>query len=132
MGGMRTPEFAFDAGIVEKTQGRLREDYSLPAWVQRITPLVTEFALGPPMSGANMHFHGAALSALVHGRKRWGLLPPASAYFSTKPGREWFDSHDATKPFVRHCVQRAGDLIFIPRNWGHAVINLQTSVSVVN
>jgi oxalate decarboxylase/phosphoglucose isomerase-like protein (cupin superfamily) len=26
------------------------------------------------------------------------------------------------------CVQEAGDVIFVPRHWGHAVLNLQTTI----
>ena len=64
--------------------------------------------------------------------ERWALLPPALAYFDLAPGRDWFDSGAAARPGVLHCVQRAGDMIFVPRNWGHAVLNLQTSVAVVH
>ena len=28
------------------------------------------------------------------------------------------------------CEQRAGDLLFVPSNWGHAVLNLETSVGL--
>lgn len=97
-----------------------------------MTAVLTEFSLGPPLSGANIHFHGAVFTGVVHGRKRWGLVPPAHAYFGTVPGRRWFDSPAAREPFVRHCIQRAGDILFVPRNWGHATLNIQTTVGVVS
>ena len=28
------------------------------------------------------------------------------------------------------CVQRPGDVVYVPENWGHAVVNLEDSVAV--
>jgi len=126
------PHFAFDNNIAASTSNRIHDDYTAPHVVPNSPPVLTEFSLGPPLSGANMHFHGAVFTGLVHGRKRWALLRPADAYFSTTPVREWLDSEAGRHPRLLHCVQRAGDVMFLPRNWGHAVMNLQTAVGVVN
>mmetsp|Transcript_84169 Transcript_84169/g.191892 ORF Transcript_84169/g.191892 Transcript_84169/m.191892 type:complete len:552 (+) Transcript_84169:55-1710(+) len=126
------PLFAFDNKIATSTGNKIHDDYTAPHVVPNSPPVLTEFSLGPPLSGANMHFHGAVFTGLVHGRKRWALLRPADAYFSTTPVREWLDSEAGRHPRLLHCIQRAGDVMFVPRNWGHAVMNLQTAVGVVN
>jgi len=125
-------EFAFDHEIVQKTRGKVSEDFVPSPLASSMLPVLTEFNLGPPRAGANLHFHGMVFAGLVHGRKRWALLPPAKAYFSLLPGPDWLDSSDAALPWVRHCVQRAGDIMFVPRNWGHATVNLQTAVALVH
>ena len=28
------------------------------------------------------------------------------------------------------CIQTPGDLLFVPNNWGHAVLNLKSSVAI--
>ena len=64
------------------------------------------------------------------------------------PAYELFEEHDATAgaataaaaappprappppPLRLECEQRAGDLLFVPNNWGHAVLNLEPSVGL--
>eukprot|EP01065_Artemidia_motanka_P025910 TRINITY_DN30849_c0_g1_i1.p1 TRINITY_DN30849_c0_g1~~TRINITY_DN30849_c0_g1_i1.p1 ORF type:complete len:630 (+),score=140.60 TRINITY_DN30849_c0_g1_i1:114-1892(+) len=124
-------EFAFDSHFAEKTENQIDSDYEKPFFAHNFETVLTEFSFGPPLSGANTHFHGAVFSGVVHGRKRWGLIPPAYSYFNTVPGKQWFDSAASKKPFVKHCVQRAGDVLFLPRNWGHTTLNIQTTVAIV-
>ena len=28
------------------------------------------------------------------------------------------------------CVQRPGDVVYVPENWGHAVVNVEASIGV--
>jgi len=92
-----------------------------------------QFALGPAGSGSPPHYHMAAVNTLAYGAKRWTLLPPRDAVYSALPAREW---HAAGGPAglrgegrtVVECVQRAGDVLYVPDGWGHAVLNLQPSV----
>ena len=53
--------------------------------------------------------------------------PPAQATYATAPA---FFAFREEAPGARTCVQRAGDVLFVPNNWGHAVLNLRTSVGV--
>jgi hypothetical protein len=52
--------------------------------------VLSQFSLGPPLSGAQPHFHGHAVNALVHGIKLWLLFPPALAFFSEMTAIEFF------------------------------------------
>ena len=106
------------------------EDYEL---------LLPQLYVGRAGTGSPMHWHGAALNALAHGAKRWLLLPPTRAVYSREPARELFAAHDANATRGRgdaaidaalECEQRAGDILYVPSNWGHAVLNLEPSVGL--
>ena len=45
-------------------------------------PVLTQFNLGPALTGAQPHFHGDAWNALVYGRKQWFIHPPTSSFFA--------------------------------------------------
>ena len=90
------------------------------------------------------------MNALVYGRKLWLLLPPERALYSALPMAGWLaaaeargsaEAPNATSPTTTAaarglpkgalvCVQRAGDVMYVPPGWGHAVLNLNTSVGV--
>ena len=110
-----------------------------PSSPSSVTPLVIntsqalsfEFFLGGPGSGAPMHFHGDALNSLMFGRKLWYLQPPSLSEYSTVHIVD-FVMH--VLPRLRKkgrtplsCTQMAGDMLYVPRGWGHAVLNLATS-----
>lgn len=90
-----------------------------------------------------------AWNALVYGKKHWFVSPPPFASYSLKPVREWvkedlpdkrsrlFLPHSGVAvlmSFVRaqghvfECIQEAGDVLFVPQAWSHAVHNLAESV----
>jgi ankyrin repeat protein len=90
-----------------------------------------QFYLGPRGSGAPLHYHGSAWNLLVHGRKRWFLLPPQRAAYSTRPVLEWIERDYARlDPPPIEFIQEAGDIVFVPNYWAHAVLNLLPSVGV--
>ena len=82
-----------------------------------------------------MHYHSQALNALVRGSKKWFLRHPTFAHYDRTPVREWLRRKDGAAYAVRgaaedrppliECVQRAGDILFVPSGWGHAVLNLE-------
>ncbi len=76
-----------------------------------------------------MHFHVDAWNVLVHGQKRWFILPPMQGVYSSKPILKWLDEG---YPHVKSLefVQDAGDVVYIPRYWSHAVLNLQECVGM--
>ena len=87
-------------------------------------------------SGAPTHFHGDAWNAVAHGRKLWLLSPPAHARYSATPilpyleaRAEWvLENKNTEHPY--HCVQEAGDVLYVPADWGHAVLNLRPTIGV--
>jgi hypothetical protein len=88
---------------------------------------VRQFGIGPAGSGSPPHFHLPAFNLLVFGRKRWWFWSPQHAYFSTRHitrelPRMIADSHNC------ECVQEAGDVVFVPHHYGHAVYNERASL----
>jgi hypothetical protein len=85
--------------------------------------------VGVAGSGAPVHHHNNAVNVLLHGKKNWFLFPAHRAEYSTVPIVHYI-LHEL--PYVSdsaiplECVQEAGDAIYIPRHWGHAVLNLQS------
>ena len=93
-----------------------------------------QFFVGPAYSGAQMHFHQDAINVLAYGRKRWFLTPPSAASFTTVPVMHWYHTQypklidDGAA--VLECVQNAGDVMYVPMEWGHAIINTRMSIGV--
>ena len=70
------------------------------------------------------HYHEQAVNALGFGRKTWYLRPPPTSTHSVEPPRTWRRAPlDAIV-----CEQRAGDILYVPAGWGHAVVNAEPSV----
>jgi hypothetical protein len=117
--------------------------------------------VGSRRSGISMHHHKAAWNALLFGRKLWILTPPRSSRFrreelaATSFEGEWFAEAEArtvsraahAQPRAaaradepvhsaseerRYCVQREGDVLYVPAGWGHSTINLRESVGVAH
>ncbi len=111
----------------------LRDIPILDENITHISPLKTQFYLGPPLSGAPVHFHRNAWNVLIYGQKRWFLYPPDKAYYSKEPVWSWWRTrYSLSPPDALECVQHPGDLMFVPDMWGHAVINLRESVGVAS
>ena len=87
--------------------------------------------VGSPFSGTSLHFHYMAVSALLHGRKRWFLYPPADASYSNA---HFFDDFEPARRGQLgrqlECTQQAGDVLFVPSLWAHGVLYEENSVSV--
>jgi hypothetical protein len=88
--------------------------------------------VGGALSGAGVHYHNAAYNVMPFGRKLWAVLPPGDAAWGTRSALEFFR---ASLPALRAegsqvyvFVQEPGDIVFIPHMWGHATLNLRTSV----
>lgn len=84
------------------------------------------FFLGRAGSGAPAHIHADAVNAVVAGAKRWYVSPPRSSVYSRTPVAAWAAAVDAapvTEETPLRCTQRAGDVVYVPGEWGHAVVN---------
>ena len=91
-------------------------------------------------SGQHFHSHGEAFNAAVWGRKRWFFLMPgasavdAGAYSSSL---DFLRRLPADLPLVDgsarrlvECTQEKGDVLLVPAQVPHAVVNEGDTVSV--
>merc|ERR1711871_89473 len=73
-------------------------------------------------AGATMHFHTAAYNALFFGYKNWYLAGPRHAAITGMTVDTFLERNkekgSAAVPLVQ-CVQRPGDVIFVPNFYGH-------------
>jgi hypothetical protein len=63
------------------------------------------------------------------------LYPPTRAFYSKQPAYDWFnatvntwDSSNLNAPL--QCMQYEGDVIYVPGDWGHGVLNVQSTIGV--
>ena len=115
-------------------------------------------SLGPSRTGLPFHSHGKTWLALIHGSKRWLVYPPGynapaeiqqqfnpllSNYvwmqnvypkLASLPPAPVDPSADtaSTSPYSRplECVQRPGDIIYLPEGWAHMTINIGEAVGI--
>lgn len=91
-----------------------------------------QFYLGSAGTGAPVHFHTHAYNVLVHGRKKWTLLPPRHSLYATEHIQNWLkgDQYKKLKEegAMLECIQEPGDVLYVPSSWGHGVLNLAESV----
>ncbi|KAI9139273.1 hypothetical protein BKA69DRAFT_1040286 [Paraphysoderma sedebokerense] len=100
------------------------------------------FFLGAPGRGAPFHIHADAINLNIHGNKQWFIYPPLESVYSRKhisrfisqdlavSGAEnegmiekgkWANPAPRVRPLT--CIQRPGDIVYIPFDWAHAVLN---------
>lgn len=73
--------------------------------------------------GATMHFHAAAHNSLYFGYKHWLLAPPRFAELSGMAVADFKRDAEARSAKLLKCTQRPGDVLLLPRLFGHATIN---------
>jgi len=129
----------------------LQEEFEQPAW--------HILSIGASKSGLPFHSHGRSYLGLVHGLKRWFVFPPGHSAPSSvtrvsnplQSVFEWFTNvyplfGAAKVPSVRariaqppeggpgyrplECVQRPGDVVYIPQGWVHQTLNIGETVGV--
>ena len=101
-------------------------------WSATLAPQSPALYVGGNGSGNPFHYHQQTWNALVAGRKRWLLYAPRDAFYSELHPLEWLrrgsDAHVGSRAL--ECEQAAGDVLFLPRLWGHATINVGEVVGV--
>lgn len=114
------------------------KDFSLPSVLDpeltNIESSKIQFYLGPPLSGAPVHFHRNAWNILMYGQKHWFLYPPDRAFYSKQHVWDWWKDKEGGQEDdpPLECIQYPGDLMFVPDMWGHAVINIKESVGLAS
>jgi hypothetical protein len=120
----------------------------LPAHVR---PTSTWLVLGPARSASTFHVDPngtGAYNAVISGRKKWIFFPPTVSppgVFKSPDGGEvtaprtlleWFlDFYAAAKEpgsGMLEAVCEAGECMFVPGGWWHAVLNLEDSVALTS
>jgi histone arginine demethylase JMJD6 len=155
-----SPLYLFESGMIGETSS-LRKDYWVPDLFpddyfnlagKEYKPPHRWFCIGPKRSGTTVHFDplgSAAWNAVTHGFKRWVLFEPKAEKQIVK-GRKYKDKaeddeaihyFDFLLPRIREanpnlkvyeCIQGPGDLIFVPGQWWHGVLNLTDTVAVTH
>ncbi|KAJ8602139.1 hypothetical protein CTAYLR_001661 [Chrysophaeum taylorii] len=128
----RPRELANESWYLFGPETSLVEGYSVPRCGGRWCDadlVASSFGVGRRGSGVSFHTHGAGFSQVLHGRKRW-------FFFETRPPR--FDPDVSTaawvetvlpglwmnKPPIDCVLERPTDLLYFPRDWWHATLNL--------
>ena len=116
------------------------------------TVLYKIFYAGNKNTGALPHHHQTAFNILVSGRKRWVLFEtdtPMGAKLQDKysldypygyflNSKHWFENeynttlaiHKKRGGEVYEFIQEAGDVVLIPNQWSHTVLNLEESLGI--
>ena len=111
-------------------------------------------SIGSDLQGLSFHHHAAAWNVVIFGTKRWILYNPAqfeknqtklqfiTRDLSTKlllPSYEWIrqlypvpERKAEIRAHGHDCIQQAGDLMYVPKQWLHQVVNIGDTVSVIS
>lgn len=110
--------------------------------------------IGRDLQGLTFHRHNAAWNIVVFGTKRWILYdakriennitrlkrmtrdvhkpvqPSTSEWIRTLYHKD--ERLDEIRNYGHDCIQRAGDMIYVPKGWAHMVVNIGDTVAVVS
>lgn len=109
----------------------------LPQWIR---PNFLSLYIGPQNSASPLHIDilsTSAWNAVFRGKKLWVFYPPQQAknLYHGKvnpfyPDRNRYPLFDKAQGF--YAEQNAGDVIFTPSGWWHAVINIESTISLTD
>jgi len=127
--------FAFDAMLL-RTMPEFAEDFATPSVLEHAFPATDRISgaayhllsVGPSRSGLPPHAHGETWLALVVGRKRWFLAAPGAPIPDTV--HPLSSAIDWAEVLEGGCLQRPGDVVYVPRGWTHATLNIGDAVAV--
>ncbi|KAF9201575.1 hypothetical protein BGZ49_008189 [Haplosporangium sp. Z 27] len=154
-----SPLYLFDKNFGERCEGIL-EDIEVPQYFREDffgtmndkRPDYRWLIVGPARSGSTFHKDPNATSAwnaVITGSKKWIMFPPhilppgvftnedESEVTSPVSLMEWFSNFYAStqlpddpadRPLEGIC--REGEIMFVPRGWWHAVVNLDDCIAV--
>ena len=140
------PEYLFHSQQDFEGAADLLEDLEVPAAILSLGKAnLYRFFVGPALSGTLPHNHTYAINALARGRKRWAIYVGANRTETNELLRECYRDYNSGSQakdwFTRACLklrsrkvrlwefaQEAGDLVYIPAGFIHAVVNLEPVV----
>ena len=73
------------------------------------------------------------INVLFEGTKRWWLIPTKMWYGPTRIDSltNWYVKHRHHVPWTpMECTQQAGDVLYVPTGWNHAIMNLEAVVGL--
>ncbi|CAK9083667.1 unnamed protein product [Durusdinium trenchii] len=154
------PLYLFETDMDDNAHIRpLMDDYQVPDlfphdWFSLVNtdarPPFRWFCIGPKRSGTTVHtdpLGTAAWNAVTHGVKRWVLFEPHETKKRVK-GKDLLRSgeddeaimyFDYILPRIKQAypdlkiyegLQKPGEVIFVPGDWWHGVLNLEDTVAV--
>jgi len=109
--------------------------------------------IGSDQQGLTFHRHNAAWNVVVFGTKRWILYDAQRIENIDRLKRmtrdivnpiqlsspDWIrqlypmeERQREIRSYGHDCIQRAGDLLYVPRGWAHMVVNIGDTVAVVS
>tara|TARA_Y100000034_G_C6856961_1_gene389583 strand:- start:55 stop:1503 length:1449 start_codon:yes stop_codon:yes gene_type:complete len=140
-------------GITGHDAPPFMNDIKIPKEIQDLELDRSIFFSGNKGTGALPHIHDVAINLLVSGKKRWVLFNTATIeggklqedyytrydYKSFIDSNDWFNKEYDTTLMeykerggeVYEFIQEAGDVVFIPNNWSHTVLNLEDCLGIV-
>ncbi|KAK7479236.1 hypothetical protein BaRGS_00029484, partial [Batillaria attramentaria] len=91
------------------------------------------FFLGATGTGLEFHAHNDARNGVVFGMKRWFLYPDNRCPPGGIP--KWYEHIYLSQKLTEEekpleCVQEAGEIIYIPEGYWHAVINIGDTIGM--
>jgi len=134
--------------FVDKNCPELRQDYTVPAyfhsWTDKFAPKFRPkflaFYIGPKNSASPLHIDilsTSAWNAVFRGAKLWVFYPPEQSKLLYGGKVNPFNPDPEKYPLFKqaqgfYAIQQAGDLIFTPSNWWHAVFNMEHTISLTD
>ncbi|KAK3273769.1 hypothetical protein CYMTET_18005 [Cymbomonas tetramitiformis] len=116
-----------------------------------VRPECTGLIIAPQRSGAPFHKHNEKIHVVLYGEKRWIVSQqfPLANRGQKHPGEyfaQYFPSeHERTSRFLSslgvpdgestnngllRCVQQAGDIIYLPKDWYHSTLSQEDSIAL--
>eukprot|EP01065_Artemidia_motanka_P011055 TRINITY_DN15953_c0_g1_i2.p1 TRINITY_DN15953_c0_g1~~TRINITY_DN15953_c0_g1_i2.p1 ORF type:complete len:531 (+),score=63.88 TRINITY_DN15953_c0_g1_i2:66-1595(+) len=128
-GGMRKGLVAFTSSLRE-VYPKLLEGVAVPSFAAGFRTNPWQWTLGGQGSGSPAHLHQDALNGICFGTKKWLLWPPSKSFLSVLPASELFARAEAGEfSDALEITQEAGDVVYVPEGWGHAVLNVGATVA---
>lgn len=132
--------------FVAKNCPELITDFSVPeyfnSWIDKLVPMskFLAFYIGPQKSASPLHIDilsTSAWNAVFTGKKLWVFYPYEQTRYLYNGKVNPFNPDDEKFPLFKqatgyYAVQDAGDLVFTPSNWWHAVYNIEPTLSLTD